>query len=323
MQPPVQLSRSASRTVLLALVAVLSLGGCAKSEFGPIATPAAEHPAYARAYPNEVMGLLSLYDVEKSAAAEFPKKASTFVAVLDDAEWTSVETIYRLAEFDGKSAHYARVQATNSEVATFFVDERKDVVKHVSGGVHYQAKQAGCRANYSGAIDIGLERALQRRFESRQDGQSQALLFIRERGDRLGKKNVDLLRGQSKSIAAHAHLVGSILAERYQDLKRKVEEANQIKATLSARLDEIENSRTSSESEEERTARNEEYSQLFSARVELDNVVAKAKRRLKTMRDEVLEARRSFNATMQLLREQLKEKSGSASAVETAKPTAS
>lgn len=296
------------RRSFLVLPLLFCLGACTKNEFGPISTPAAEHPAYAQSYPSELTSSLKLYEIEHTVAKDFPAKVALYPSALKEPSYVHVGQVYKLAEADGKSASYAQVKRDNTEVAVFFVDEKKDIVKKVSGGVHYQAKQEHCNAKFHGAIDRGLENGVVESFEKRQDAQSQAQLYIKQYEENLGAKNIEPLVEQAKSIAAASYLVNILLAEHHLQLKAQVAEAKRIEKTLSTRLDELESARHSGESDKEREARNQEQSALFAARVELEAAVKTAKKRLETSEEDVTRARDAFNHAMTLLHSEVDKK---------------
>lgn len=301
------------RSILLVLPLLFCLGACTKNEFGPISTPAAEHPAYARAYPEELTNSLKLYEIEHAVAKDFPAKLSLYLSALKNPSYLHVGQIYKLAEADGKSASYAHIKRENTAIAVFFVDEKKDIVKKVSGGVHYQAKQDKCDSQFYGTIDRGLENGVVESFEKRQDEQSQAQLYIKQYEENLGKENVKPLTEQANSIAAASYLVNILLAEHHQQLQAQVAEAKRVEKTLSARLDELEGARNSGESDKERDARNAEQSALFTARVELETTVKNAKKRLETSEQDITFARDAFNKAMtQLLSDVDKKAAGTA-----------
>lgn len=268
-----------------------------------MSTPAAAHPVYARSYPSQLTASVQLYDVEHGATKDFIEKIKTFPAPLKGTSWPMVAETYKLARADGQSAHYARVRQENTEVSAFITAEKKEIVKKIGGSVQYQAKQDRCDSQFHGAVDSGFDKGIADRFDARREAHSQAQLYIAENQEKLGKDNIKQLRQQADAIATTSYLVHVLLAEHHQELVRSVDEANTVEKTLSKRLDELEASRNSSETDDEKKARNQEQEQLFTARAELEHALAGAKKRLKSSEQDVQDVRTAFDAVMKALLE--------------------
>src|SRR5688572_3190321 len=121
------------RQQVLVLGLFLALSGCAKEGFGPVTAPQEEHPAYAVTYPERLEATNKLYGIERDFAGEFPEQLAKYPDALTEPDWAKVRRVYELASEDGKSAHYADVRRSDTEVASFFVEEKKEVVQKVNG----------------------------------------------------------------------------------------------------------------------------------------------------------------------------------------------
>jgi len=291
----------AMRRMLWIAPLLLSLTACHKQEFGPTETPAAEHPVYAREFPARLTAFTELYNLEHNATKEFLEKLKTFPAPVQGTSWVLVKKTYELAEADGKSAHYAHMRGENAALAAFVAEEKKEVVKKISGSVQYQAKQDHCQSQFHGAIDSSFDKGIAERFDARRENSSQSQLFISENEEKLGKDNIKALRQQADAIATASYLVHVLLAEHHVQLSGHVKEAKTVGNTLSDRLDELEAARHSGETDSEKAARNLEQEQLFTARAELEHALAGAKERLATSEQDVQSARDAFKAAMEQL----------------------
>lgn len=294
----------------LPLCLALTLSACTQEEFGPVSSPASEHPSYAAEYPQKLESTHKRFQIERSWAKDFDSEFAKFPEELEEPDWEQVARVYMLAEEDGKSAHYAEVRRQNAEVAQFFVDEKKELVKKISGGVHYQAEQERCDAKFYGTIDRGLENGVKERFEQREDAGSQAAQFITLNETEIGKKNAETLRKQAKALSAAAQLVYVDLAERHQQLSSMVEQSEQVKKTIDRRLQELGADAGENPTTDEDKARAEERERLTEAKNQLEVAVSSAKKSVETSQQDVEEARKAFEDALGKLRADIKKRMG-------------
>ncbi len=289
---------------------VLTLSGCTQEEFGPVSSPASEHPSYAAAYPQKLESTHKRFQIERSWAKDFDSEFKKFPEELEEPDWELVARVYMLAEEDGKSSHYAEVRRQNAEVAQFFVEEKKELVRKISGGVHYQAEQERCDAKFYGTIDRGLENGVKQRFEEREDDGSQAAQFIKLHETEIGKKNAETLRKQAKALSAAAQLVYVDLAERHHELTSMVEESEQVKKTIDRRLQELGSTTGEEPKTDEDKARAEERERLTEAKSTLTAAVSAAKKSVETSEEDVTAAREAFDSAVDKLKADLKKRRG-------------
>src|SRR5690606_6844073 len=225
------MTQNMNRLALL-IVIVLVLPACKKNEFGPISSPAAEHPAYAAGYPQQLESTTKRFQIEQAWAKDFQGEFKKFPDELNEPDWEVVGRVYMLAEEDGKRAHYGQVRETNAEVAQFFVEEKEELVRKISGGVQYQADQEKCDAKFYGTIDRGLENGLKERFDEREEKGSRAQQFITYNESKIGKENSATLRKHARALSAGAQLVYVDLAHRHQELSEMVAESKEVEKTI-------------------------------------------------------------------------------------------
>ncbi len=293
------------QALLIGLLSTLS--GCAKEGFGPTATPQEEHPAYAVTYSEQLETTNKLYGIERDFAGEFPSQLATYPEALTDPDWAKVHRLYELASEDGKSAHYAEVRRADAEVATFFVEEKKEIVQKVNGGVQYQADQKKCDAQFYGSIDRGLEKGITERLEDREDAASRAQTFITQNEESLGKTNLETLRDQARQIAAAANRVYVSLAERHVRLEELVSQAEQVETTVERRLEELKNS--SATTEAEKKAEEQERDALIEARTKIKPAVEQGRSRLKSSEENIQTARQKYEEALSQVLKQVSKKS--------------
>lgn len=287
---------------------VVGLPACAQEKFGPISSPAAEHPAYAADYPQKLDSTHKRFQIERSWAKDFDAEFQKFPDELKEPSWEHVARVYMLAEEDGKSAHYADVRRKNAEVAQFFVEEKQEIGRKVSGGVHYQAEQENCDVKFYGTIDRGLENAVKERFEKREDAGSQAAQYISLHETELGKENAAALRKHAKAISAAVQLVYVDLAERHQELNAMVDESAEVKKTIERRLQELDASSGAEPSKEEENAREEERERLLAAKNSLESAVKAAEKTVETSEEDVTAAREALEGALDKLRAYVKQR---------------
>lgn len=296
----------------VAFVFCLSLGlpACSQEKLGPISSPAAEHPAYAAEYPKRLETTHKRFQIERSFTKDFDAEFKRFPEELQDPDWEQVARVYMLAEQDGKSSHYAEVRQKNADVAQFFVDEKKDISRKISGGVHYQAEQEKCDAKFYATIDRGLENGVKERFEKREDSGSQAAQYIALHESELGK-NAPILRGHARSLSAAAQLVYVDLAVRHRELSAMVEEVSAVKKTIDRRLQELQAPVDEKPDTVEGKARAQEREALTQAKQEVDAAVNAVKKTVETSEQDVVAARESFETALDHLRAELKKRRSS------------
>jgi hypothetical protein len=290
------------------------LPACNKNEFGPVSAPAADHPSYAASYPQKLESTTKRFQIEKSWAQDFATEFKKFPEELKDPDWEVVARVYMLAEEDGKSSHYADVRQTNAEVAQFFVEEKEELVRKISGGVQYQADQAKCDAKFYSAVDRGLENGVKERFEKREEDGSRAQQHITYHETEIGKENSEKLRAQARSLSAGAQLVYVDLARRHQELTKMVDEGDGVKKTIDKRLKELSQEKDAEMSPQEKQARAEEMKRLETAQTSHEASVSSARTLLETSEEEVKNARESFETALSELRAEIKKRRTAAGA---------
>lgn len=298
-----RMNRSASLVVM-----IFVLSACNKNEFGPVSSPAAEHPVYAAGYPQRLESTTKRFQIEQSWVQDFGEEFKKFPEELKEPNWETVARVYMLAEEDGKSSHYAEVRKTNADVAQFFVEEKEELVRKISGGVQYQADQAKCDAKFYGAVDRGLENGVKERFEKREEAGSRAQQYITYHETEIGKENSEKLRTQARALSAGAQLVYVDLAHRHQELTKMVDESEGVKKTLDKRRKELSAEKDAEMSEQEKQARADEVKRLEAAQASHEASVSSAKKLLETSEEDVKKARESFEAALGQLRADVKKR---------------
>jgi hypothetical protein len=294
----------------LVLGLFLALSGCAKEGFGPVAAPKEEHPAYAATFPEQLETTNKLYGIERDLATEFSGELAKYPEALTEPDWEKVQRVYELADEDGQSAYYAEVRKSDLEVAKFFVEEKKEIVQKVSGGVQYQAEQEKCDAKFYGSIDRGLEKAVTERLEDREDAASAAQTFITQNEERIGKKNVEVLRDQARQIAAAANRVYVSLPERHVHLEKLVSQGAKVEKTVDRRLEELKESSPTSDAE--KAAHEQELTALTEARVKIAPAVEQGKSRLKSSEENLKAAQKQYDEALSQLVDAVAEKAKAA-----------
>lgn len=296
----------AMRQQVLMISLLLTLSGCAKEAFGPVTSPEQEHPAYAVGYADQLEATNKLYGIEQDFAHGFPEQLAKYPEDLTEPDWAKVREVYELASEDGKSAHYAEVRKGDAQVASFFVEEKKEIVQKVSGGVQYQAEQKNCDVQFYGSVDRGLEKGITERLEAREDAASSAQTFITQNEESLGKKNIETLRDQARQIAAAANRVYVSLAERHVHLDKLVKQADAVEKTVEERLEEL--NRLTPATDAEKEALKQEQTALTDVRSKMSPAVEQGKSRLKSSEENIKKARQQYEDALEKVLETVSEK---------------
>jgi len=223
---------SAGRVFVVAALAAASLSACS-SQPTPTFASAAGESSYAERYPANLLALRTEYAADEERArkimADFPSYPGALTAPNPDA----YQGVVVRADAAGKSGAYAEQAAENQSVERFFTDEKDNLNQKVGGAAQYAAKQKDCTADVFsptvGALDHSVDKALEDRLRAHDE----AHRFIDDQQDALGKPNLEKLQKQADDISLASYFVHVRTKQLKAELARQVNEASDVKSTLS------------------------------------------------------------------------------------------
>jgi len=305
------------RTVLRALVLTSILTGCAASGPQTSTTPSAEHADYAVSYPGRVHAASARYEQEVTSVQQIKKDLKSYPEALQEPDWKVVQEVYELANADGQSQYYATIRQENAQIAEFFLTEQKALAQRTTASVNYQAKEKGCDVQLYGAVDHGLEKALEERLMEREKRASAAQRKLEQLDAPAQDKNRNTLERQAENIARLSHLVFVALPARHQELEQLVSTRSKVKRTLERRrkaLEAVEKPKDKAAA----ASREEELQAIADAQAHLEDDVEAAETLLSLSEQQIEGLKASYEEEFNGLIEQVEkaQKSGTPEATD-------
>ena len=214
-----------------ASLAAAALSGCS-TQPKPVFASSANESSYAEHYPASLLALRTEYAADEAHARETFAAFTNYPGALSAPDGQQVLAVVTRADAAGKSGSYAVQMDEQSNVTSFFNDEKDTLNQKVGGAAAYAAKQKECTADVAspavGALDHGIEKAQEDRMRSHNEAER----YIEDHQDELGKANLDKLQKQADDIALASYLVHVRVKEIKVELTRLVAEASAVKKTL-------------------------------------------------------------------------------------------
>lgn len=220
---------------LLLLLAFLAPCGvaCRPPDKGVVVASASGESGYAERYPAALGKLRGELIQHETETRTLLPKFSNYPTELDKTDWATVRAVYEAANSAGSSGAYASRARENRAVETFFSDEKAELSKRVAGAANYAAQQKGCKAEVYGPAAHALEKGVEKQLEERLRARNEGHQLIESNAEQLGKPNLNKLRTQADELSRASYLVRVAVPEAREELKRLLEEAEDVKRTLS------------------------------------------------------------------------------------------
>jgi hypothetical protein len=215
----------------LALITASLAIGCS-SRPAPAFASSANESSYAERYPAALLALRTEFAADEARARDIFGGFSNYPGALTAPDGQQVLGVVTRADAAGKSGAYAEQARENQDVTHFFSDEKDSLNQKVGGAAQYAAKQKDCTVDVAspavGALDHGVDKALEERLR----GHDEAHRYIDDHQDALGKPNLEKLQKQADDISLASYLVHVRVKELKLELSRLVDEASDVKKTL-------------------------------------------------------------------------------------------
>lgn len=283
----------------LTLLLLMMLGplGCASSGLEPEMTKAADHAAYAKRHPDRLQAATARLTEDLQTAERLSGELEAMPEKLKDPDWALVGEVFRLADADGQSAHYAELSAANTTVQRFYSEREQELKRRVGGAVQYQAKQKDCDIDAYSAAAVGLDKAMEQQLTERAREQSSAHEYLDLNAEKVGKKNLDALREQADLVIQASYTVHIALVKDKAELDRLLDDSSAAQGTLDDRLEELQQ-QTPPDKPAERKRYDELLEQLQAARAAWPASVEAAKAAQKDAEQRIRAAREKYRASL-------------------------
>jgi len=294
----------------IAAAVIAGAGGCAPKIEPEIASAASE-PMYAEEYPAELQRTMESINATEAKTKELSAKFSGYPDALKSPPWAKVLEIVDKADASGRAYAYVEAKRENDGARAFFEAEKDEILKKVAGAAQYAAKQKGCDADVSGAVQHSLKETVEKRLEKRLHDASQAQVYIDQNATALGKDNVEKLSDQADEIALASYQVHVAIVEDKVRVRRMIEEGETIKKTLDAGVRaeqayQAETGRTPAE----KKASEERAEEMRKAAASVDAALTQARSVSERADERLLAVQKTYDDAMARLRADLKKRAG-------------
>lgn len=294
----------------IAAAVIAGASGCAPKIEPEIASAASE-PTYAEDYPAELQRTMEDINAAEAKTKEISAKFGSYGDALKSPPWAKVVEVADLADASGRAYAFVEAKRENDAARAFFEAEKDEILKKVAGAAQYTAKQKGCDADVSGAVQHSLKETVEKRLDKRLHDASEAQLYIDRNATALGKDNVDKLGEQADEITQASYLVHVAIVEDKVRVRRMIEEGETIKKTLDAGL----RAETAYQGESGRTpaekkASEERAEAMRKATASIDAALTQARSVSERADERVLAVQKVYGDAMAKLRADLKKRAG-------------
>lgn len=224
---------------LLGMVMVLGLVACSREVPEPNLASSASSPGYAERFPAKLAEARQGYFEDEKAVRETIQAMGTYQDALEDPDWDVVHRVVDLSDRQGRSRAYSEHFERTEAVRAFFEDEKDELRRKVAGSVQYTAKKKKCEGDVGSSAAAALEKAFEEQVEESLHSKSDAHLVIEQYEPELGPKNAEALEKQSDAISEASYVAHVGAVRRKLELRSMIEEVEQVKNALKARIDEL------------------------------------------------------------------------------------
>jgi hypothetical protein len=282
---------------------------CATQGVQPVMS-SAEQPSYAKKYPGHLQSAVADVDTQLKALLALTSQFEKYPGELQEPDWAIVDQIVRLADREGKSAHFAERLQQNAIVASFYEEQKKEIHQRVGGSVTHQAKEEGCSAELYGPTAYALDQSFSKGLASSTRAASDAHLLIAQNETALGKRNIEKLQQQADQIALASYISHVGLVRKHQEIERMLGDASGVESTIDERMEALSQSQPPGQklAAAEKKARDDELEALREANATLAQDVEAAKKTHEGAEDRASRAKELYAQAMTKLEAALEAK---------------
>jgi chromosome segregation ATPase len=218
---------------VLVLLGAATQTACAGGKPEPLAASSAKEAGYAERYPEAVSAARERLTRQEEQSRELISRFAAYPEQVKDPSWPHVIAVVDRADEAGRGAGYASRAAQVVAVTEFYEEEKAPLQKKVAGSAQYFVKQKGCEVEgVYGTTVQAMDSAMEKQLEEHLRAHNEAHRFINDNEGALGKPNVEKLEKQADEISFASYLAHVAVKQTRDELKNRIEEAEEIKKTL-------------------------------------------------------------------------------------------
>ena len=222
----------------ISLAASLAAPGCGGTKPEPEIASSAPEGGYAASYPAELQASSTRFGAGENEAREALGTYRAFPNELKPGEHEPALDVLRRADRAGRAHHYVDRLREVEGARAFFEAEEDAIAKKVAGSVQYAVKQKGCDVDVAGTASAALRDSVDKQLDKRRRERSEAHLALARYRDSLDKDTYEKLEKKADLVARASYLVHVELVEEKVRLRRLLEEAEEVKKTADAFIQE-------------------------------------------------------------------------------------
>jgi hypothetical protein len=284
---------------------------CSNQKAQPLYASSAVEAGYAERYPDELAAARGRLSESESKAQQTMAAFSTYPDELSNPNWQDVGTVVERADQAGRSAEYVTRLEDNERVARFFAEEKDDLGKKIGGAAQYAVKQKNCEVDAYGVTVAAMDRAIEKQLEERLHERNEAVRFIQDNEDTLGKQNVEKLQKQADDIAYTSYLTHVGVKQTKLRISELLDEATETKKTLGRTLEESRKIEADpARAEGQRRAAHVRSQAAEAAQQRIDSEIQQAEYVLKQVDDRIKKLETDYDVALKGLKQRVADKAG-------------
>jgi hypothetical protein len=269
----------------------------------------ATQSSYAVSFPEELEATSQRLAATQSVAQAATRDFATFPDKLKTKDAAYVESLYKLANAEGRSESYAQGFADALVVDAFFTREKQTLSGRVSAANEQAVEKAGgSKVELYGATSYSLERGVAQSLEDELKDRSDAQKNIEQNKRKLGAQDAATLSTQVQQISMASHAVFIGLPVQKNRTERLLSQVSDVDSTLQARSEELQKVDTKGLSYEEKKWLNDELASVNKARTQLGQTKQSAEQTLKQIEDQSATLQKDYDKAFDALLEAVRAK---------------
>jgi hypothetical protein len=269
----------------------------------------ATQSSYAVSFPEELEATSQRLAATQSVAQAATRDFATFPDKLKTKDAAYVESLYKLANAEGRSESYAQGFADALVVDAFFTREKQTLSGRVSAANEQAVEKAGgSKVELYGATSYSLERGVAQSLEDELKDRSDAQKNIEQNKRKLGAQDAATLSTQVQQISMASHAVFIGLPVQKNRTERLLSQVSDVDSTLQARSEELQKVDTKGLSYEEKKWLSDELASVNKARTQLGQTKQSAEQTLKQIEDQSAALQKDYDKAFDALLEAVRAK---------------
>ena len=292
--------RSASFVTALCLTSAF---GCSTPKPEPEIASSASQGGYAESYPNELQGAATAFSQDEAKIKETSGKYPGYSRDLKGPGKPYADEVYAKADASGRSQAYVDALRETRETKKFMDRDGEEITKKAAGAANYAAKQKGCDVDVSGAVMHAFKESMDKQLEKRLRDANEGYQVV-DRNREILKEDAAVLEKQADEVAYASYLAHIDIVEQKLRVRRMVEEAETVKKTADAYIEEErEFQKKSGRTDAEKKASEQRIAEMQKAKANIDSSVQQAKGLSDVMDDRITQIQKDYDDALKQLKD--------------------